>query len=88
MTRNQLAAIALLLVLPEWMYGWNINGIVHHSVVSIPLLLLAMPAIHLDVAVIRGVSVGHESAPSPQRQDAAVRVGRHVQGAVGGEGDR
>ena len=39
-----LAAIALLLVLPEWMYGGNVNGIVHRSVVSGPLLLVLSTA--------------------------------------------
>lgn len=33
-------ALVLLLLLPEWMYGLQANGIIHHSVVSVPLLLL------------------------------------------------
>ena len=37
-------AAGLLLVVPHWMYGWNINAIIHHSVVSIPLLLLLSTA--------------------------------------------
>jgi phosphate transport system permease protein len=35
-----MAAIVLLLLMPEWTLGWNINGIIHRSVVSAPLLLL------------------------------------------------
>jgi ABC-type phosphate transport system permease subunit len=38
------AAAGVLLVVPQWMYGMNVNGIVHHSVVSIPLLLLVSTA--------------------------------------------
>ena len=34
----------LLVVVPQWMYGSNVNGIVNHSVVSIPLLLLLSTA--------------------------------------------
>jgi phosphate transport system permease protein len=33
-------ALVLLLLLPEWMYGLQVNGIIHRSVVSVPLLLL------------------------------------------------
>jgi phosphate transport system permease protein len=33
-------ALVLLLLLPEWMYGLHVNGIIHRSVVSVPLLLL------------------------------------------------
>ena len=40
-----LAGAALLLMLPEWTYGFQINGIIHHSVFSAPLLLLLSTAV-------------------------------------------
>lgn len=39
-----LAAAVVLVVLPEWMYGWNVNGIVNRSVFSAPLLLVLSTA--------------------------------------------
>jgi len=39
-----LAASVVLFVTPEWIFGWDINAIIHHSVLSVPILTLLSAA--------------------------------------------
>lgn len=38
-------ASVVLFILPEWIYGWQLNGIIHHSVFAAPLVLLLSTAV-------------------------------------------
>ncbi|HEY4751764.1 MAG TPA: hypothetical protein VIH37_00670, partial [Candidatus Limnocylindrales bacterium] len=60
-----LAAAGVVALLPTWMYGYDINGIVHRTVVSGPLLLI------LSV-VIAVLSVRRLFAASPSGQDLSL----------------
>lgn len=58
-------AIVLLLLLPEWMFGGYVNGVVHHSVVSAPIVLLLSVAV--AVHALRSLL-----GASPSGQDVAL----------------
>jgi ABC-type phosphate transport system permease subunit len=60
-----LGAMVLLLLLPQWIYGGNVNGIVHRSVISAPLLLVMATA--TGAHAIRALQ-----GASPSGQDLAL----------------
>ena len=62
-----LVAAVVLYLAPEWMFGWNINGIIHHSVLSVPLLLLLSTAIAANSVrvVIGGTPSGRDLSLYP-----------------------
>ena len=59
------ASIGLLAVLPEWLYGWQVNGILHRSAISGPLVLV------LSV-VSASYALRHAIGNTPGAEDVAL----------------